>query len=795
MLLPALFPLAKCEINSHVSLENNSHFDFAQKVSENPFHPFKTEIDHTMYPILSKLSTDEINDFCDKTHSKNLIPNFTFQSAEDMNKQAESIQSIKWEQCDLKEEFPEYKGSLNFQYRPAWDVYKELFGDPLLKDHLNVSFEEIFKDGERAFWDAHNCWWWEYVQQQQPENSVVFAYMLASDATQVFKKGDVNLKPLYLIMVNASVPWRRSDRFVKLLAHIPILEEDQYTGTAPFHLYTNKVWHRVHQEVLASMKAREVTGAYIRDGFGKIHYGFPRWMYGIYDWPETKFANLTKDTNNTAMPCGQCVVPKSDFGITQPYPLRTPDYMNFVRSKAATLRSHYGSVTDGRNLQKKFSLKDGISFLETLAGGNPYVMANVDLLHLMFSHGLLEYLINFISLYLKEYHPDENNIIRNKINSYLSSVHPFPGMKIFDGDLFSLCDLNLGQREYQSLIFQLPFAMKGVLEDIFVEPCSLLLDWYICAGMEVHTATSLAQLDEIRLKLRESWSIFEEFSKSELRFSKMHQLDHVVLSIFLFGALKHRDANVSERAHIDQIKIGAKKSKGKKVFTRVIKWIEHRHLKQKLLPVPAPANKKIAANRLTKRGSEKCGLYYFQSVDFLDPRSHLQQCLEEFFQVEDLYNMNISVHGSAYIRQPFVDGARRIIASKSFGKNRSSRHDDIAVSVRDKHGTDVLEYAHTHMFFRCKHIVTNEWVDLALIQWYNYVENYSDSLGVTALNRSDICQVIEIDTIIQQTWLFEGDGEIWYVNDFFDNYLKSKQIDIDGLDESDDEEIQSDTEE
>eukprot|EP00732_Lithocolla_globosa_P006380 Lithocolla_globosa_v1_NODE_7377_length_954_cov_6.968854.p1 type:complete len:197 gc:universal NODE_7377_length_954_cov_6.968854:185-775(+) len=178
-LLPVLFPQPEYSFNAPLDIESNNHLKFKQAVEQNENYPFKTEQDKAMYEVLSKLSKPDVDRFCKTAQSKNTFLNFTLKSADDMNETIESVPSVKFKPCNLKDhdpngDFKHYKGSLLFEFCPAWETLKDIFGDPKLNDHLHFKYEEIKKDGKKAFGEAHTCYWWEYVEKNLPEGAEVF---------------------------------------------------------------------------------------------------------------------------------------------------------------------------------------------------------------------------------------------------------------------------------------------------------------------------------------------------------------------------------------------------------------------------------------------------------------------------------------------------------------------------------------------------------------------------------------------------------------------------------------------
>eukprot|EP00732_Lithocolla_globosa_P000419 Lithocolla_globosa_v1_NODE_128_length_6012_cov_35.307202.p1 type:complete len:517 gc:universal NODE_128_length_6012_cov_35.307202:1719-3269(+) len=516
------------------------------------------------------------------------------------------------------------------------------------------------------------------------------------------------------------------------------------------------------------------------------------------------------------MPCHICCVPASDFGISDIiYPLRGPEYMSFVRQKYFFLRSQWGHMQDADDLLKSFSLKPTSSYLSLLAGGNPFIMANVDMLHLMFAHGLLEWLLHFIEAHIDYQHRNDKPMakkIKKNISDSLKNMPSFPGLKLFTqkNGVFELCDLNLGSSEYECLLLQLPFALNGVLNSTLVAPTLALANWYVCAITANHTDESLVQLDIYKREIQQTWAMFSKYSDSKLRFPKLHQLQHVGFSIKLWGRLKLRDANISEHAHIEKVKHAVRGRTNGRQIVRLIAKTANRNITLNYARA-RPTQKTLKrnkTNRLCGEAYAKYGLHIFRKESsFLAQQgfqvkryTQLESYLWLFFndgaeedQNATLPNMNISVHRSAYINQPFVDRNWRVRAAPSFkGKQR---FDNVTVLVEED-GSDVptIRYCQVLLLFSCVHLHDFKSIELAFVEWYD-LHQTEDRFKTPRMRLSHRFQVIPVESIISQVVLVPDAKfpSLFHLNNLIVKWQASKDTvgdapDTDIISDDDDEE-------
>ena len=162
--------------------------------------------------------------------------------------------------------------------------------------------------------------------------------------------------------------------------------------------------------------------------------------------------------------------------------LRTPATTAHVREQAAQLRD-VGRAEDAKDLLQQHSLQPNEGYLATLTGANTHMQVAVDMLHLMFSHGLVEWFLFFAHAHLEG--KDE---LRSECSDMLKKMPKFPNVKIFTTqDLWKLSDLNLGSAEYEALLLQLPYVFANVVgcADL-VPPALALARWYSLAIKKVN---------------------------------------------------------------------------------------------------------------------------------------------------------------------------------------------------------------------------------------------------------------------------------------------------------------------
>eukprot|EP00733_Pompholyxophrys_punicea_P000161 Pompholyxophrys_punicea_v1_NODE_27_length_5184_cov_24.170599.p1 type:complete len:369 gc:universal NODE_27_length_5184_cov_24.170599:1303-197(-) len=293
----------------HLQISQSSNY--LDLLKDNPNFPFQSQSEKLLVQFFDEnnLSASAVDEFLDKVHRKQIImPDVTISSRADIDKLFNQVPHVPWIDCDLRNFFDAtlYTGDLGMSYQPAWEIYKESFANPQFADSMNLYFRRCSKDGQRAYGPMNTAVWWEYVEGLLPAGSVVFAYLIASDATLVFSKGSKKFHPIYLINGNVDARLRKKDNAIYMIGHVPILDRKDFLGNDTQWLeFTHSVWNAAYEKCFDAMKAHEYTGAWIQDGNGAVHFGFPRFSYGIYDWQELKkatgslFCNLSQYHSNT----------------------------------------------------------------------------------------------------------------------------------------------------------------------------------------------------------------------------------------------------------------------------------------------------------------------------------------------------------------------------------------------------------------------------------------------------------------------------------------------------------------
>eukprot|EP00733_Pompholyxophrys_punicea_P000922 Pompholyxophrys_punicea_v1_NODE_368_length_2146_cov_6.489240.p2 type:complete len:186 gc:universal NODE_368_length_2146_cov_6.489240:986-429(-) len=162
-----------------------------------------------------------------------------------------------------------------------------MFSDPFWAKSLCTKFRKLHKEGKRAFGPLNSGYWWEWTQKNLPKGSALFVYALASDASQIFKKGHKSFWPLYLIFCNSDAHIK-TDRAIQLIGHVPILERGFFRGSdADFSKACLKVWHQAYEASLKCMQNAGINGLTLYDGNDNIYFGYPRLCFLSCDWGDS----------------------------------------------------------------------------------------------------------------------------------------------------------------------------------------------------------------------------------------------------------------------------------------------------------------------------------------------------------------------------------------------------------------------------------------------------------------------------------------------------------------------------
>eukprot|EP00732_Lithocolla_globosa_P000422 Lithocolla_globosa_v1_NODE_128_length_6012_cov_35.307202.p4 type:complete len:154 gc:universal NODE_128_length_6012_cov_35.307202:1032-1493(+) len=150
------------------------------------------------------------------------MPNISFSSASDIEVVLAGAPGVPWCTKNLKPEFPRYLGDTEVTFKHGFDVFKEMFRDPYWNGRLVTNFELCEVNGARLYGPLNSGLWWEFTQSKLPVGSELFPFAIASDSTQIVKKGNKCFWPIYLIFRSVTDSGGKTDRAIQLIGHIPI---------------------------------------------------------------------------------------------------------------------------------------------------------------------------------------------------------------------------------------------------------------------------------------------------------------------------------------------------------------------------------------------------------------------------------------------------------------------------------------------------------------------------------------------------------------------------------------------
>eukprot|EP00734_Pompholyxophrys_sp_LG126_P000186 Pompholyxophrys_sp_v1_NODE_32_length_3580_cov_3.984118.p1 type:complete len:837 gc:universal NODE_32_length_3580_cov_3.984118:2543-33(-) len=797
----------------NVPLPDDVYVDFAE-VDETPwnlkqkdkFFPFKTDSEKYFAEFFerNKVSATEVDKFLADNRKNGFVSNLFYQNANEI----EAIYSRavdEWKTLDILSEFPGcQRDKLEVKFKNGWDMLKCMFSstDP---QKMSFHYREISKNGERAYGPLNSGNWWKNEQRFVPTGACVMPYILFSDKTQVSIKGHVQLHPVYLQLGNVNKEFRTVDSAIQLVAMVPIVMKADFPNLSKsdFRQVCRTIWHRLYELILAPIEVISRRGSWLKDSEGELHWMWPRMAFAVYDWEERNIANMSYGNANCMRPCGVCLCPQEKLSDLSgyKYPLRTPDYMEYILHTASQMMNRHGQILQGRELLKRASLH-GRPCFANLDGCNIYIMANVDPLHHIRSKGLIWRLVDFSQSYISRElrgHPTMIEELLQQIDLYLAKVPCFPHMRVFKNGIFELPPLS--GSEYERLLMQLPFALINVLPGSpLVKPAVDLLKWYINSCRKIHTESTLILLEEQKVAIGNSWNIFRhpEISPSSLNMPKYHDLEHVILPIILWGDQSQRDSSVAEHAHIKKIKKNWARSN--KRLEHSINYIARKNnvdLARSIFNNKSVFPQKVNLhNHLTTRSIDIVGLNAFNDSNFclrffgLRQLKELKLSLSQFFDSnielcftqESIRNVhgsaefmlpsdeNIRVYSSCWIDQPFSALKWRVVSSKSF--HGKPRHDIIEV-WRDNQ----MILGKLCLLFKCKPpfcAKASKLLSLAFVQWF-VPASACPLISTPRYVLSENMEVIDIASIYSHQWLLpEASSELWHNNVFIQQLLEAK---------------------
>ncbi|RHZ82761.1 hypothetical protein Glove_103g91 [Diversispora epigaea] len=533
------------------------------------------------------------------------------------------------------------------------------------------------------------------------------------DATTTDTLGKSSLHPIYVSLGNIPT-WRRNKEDAKqLLGYLPILsaKNEKEKKSSEFKELARETFHNSIKFLLDPLFQGDSVDFNIYD---KDIWFFPRISTIICDWPEACTFSLTYKSANSNYPCHFCLVQREDLiDIKKEVILR-----NHVNMK-----EYFDSNTSNlAGLERVNNYFWSIPNLNIYAATVPDRMHHLDL-------GLFKYQIEFTMELLKK----KKSL--NKVNERIANIPRHSQLKVFKKGI-QLSRLTTS--EYRDMMKIMVF----VVDDLQIENLSeVYVKWnemYLLSRSEKFKESDLENFQ----KAINDWGdlfikLFQNISNSHLKFPKLHSwIYHIVDTIREYGAINGYTTETYESLHKTYVKIPYRLSNKKEVEKQIMENIRRRAI--------------VSRNRVGKTKTPMAFVYTAKLFDFdlsesmieqnkIDPNldKKMIKGFEKFIDCLKIYS-SVTLKNGAILR------TKNDFYHRPWFSN-------IAVNMNEEELSEYLSdkgicYAQTLLITEIR-LPNKSPMHLALVQWYDFIEETPFVYGCPLLRLVEVYNFIEIEAI------------------------------------------------
>ncbi|KIJ16552.1 hypothetical protein PAXINDRAFT_11002 [Paxillus involutus ATCC 200175] len=269
---PELFPRGTTFMNQFFSNQ------YASVREENLYYPFASNVDWQLasWLLCLRLSMAAIDGFLSLELIKQLP--ISFQSAKELRLRAEMLPSGPHWKSHTFHPPTSTKRKVVLYYRDAVDCLQALLSHPLFAAHISFILKKEWLSGNHA-WD---------LQGQIPDGATLLGVVLSSDKTNIsVMTGNQMAHPLLLSLanINADICSKGSLHGHVLLALLPVASFI-HKKTRVCSLLSDQLVHKSLDFILKPLKVAAAVGIMMSDPVGNLRYCFTPLVTYITNTPE-----------------------------------------------------------------------------------------------------------------------------------------------------------------------------------------------------------------------------------------------------------------------------------------------------------------------------------------------------------------------------------------------------------------------------------------------------------------------------------------------------------------------------
>jgi hypothetical protein len=482
---------------------------------------------------------------------------------------------------------------VNFYYVEPRKAITRLLSNKAITNEATLLWEFDPEAYSGSYAEVNSGEWWKrteiQVRREHGRHVHLLPLILCADGSPTSLKGSV--KPAYLSLGNLRLKARLRIDSKECLAYIPdkgFAEDEDDNLSERRRLINFRCWDVLLKKLdMDKLLEWEFEGR-------KIHFAL-RVMFFLGDHPESQALAGVKGSWNTSHPCRHCLVPASRMAfLSETYPPRTEsrrdDIVRKFRESGRTRKNDKESL-----LSFHVDISSASREL-TCFKGRYFKSFPMCIGHVFFSQGLIKRCLGFLLVAISEYGFKVSKGVRELMTSdeLMGSIAkkasvsgkarlreldrrigsmPHFSTRRPDGSMVYLTTFRRGigklsfltGTHYLHLLQIVPVCIGNSGSFFMPEDCRIHMlklfsalhsIVYLVKGTKVWTEETISQYQELIEELSKLLTdrSFVSISPSEMQFSKLHALSHVVDMVREYGAPCNIDTSLYDHAHKDSVK-------------------------------------------------------------------------------------------------------------------------------------------------------------------------------------------------------------------------------------------------
>ncbi|KAG8714243.1 hypothetical protein FRC09_017834 [Ceratobasidium sp. 395] len=471
-----------------------------------------------------------------------------------------------WSHRNMKIQTREGSVTFDLWKRSSLEAVEALIGNKKFDGRIRYAPEQHFRvtpDGRRVRVYSKACtgdWWWR-IQDALGGNATIAPVLLATDSTNLsLISGNAVAWPVYITITNIDKDVRKStsERAMILIGYIPAPNLDFISNLEERRQKKWDVYHACLTEILAPLRKASISGIEMVCADGGVRRVYPIVAGHMADFEEQCLAACTRQSR-----CPICDVPAATRGDGQgDAKLRTR-----LQTLEALRHARRGYTLTQHNL----GLRPNRPYWANLPFATGHMSFVPDALHQIHQGVFKDHMLARWRRLMGA----------GKVDERLMGMPRFPGLRHFKEGISRFFNGQwTGTESREAAKVFLPMV-AGTQPTEAVRAARCIMDFAYRAHLPQLDDDDLDALESDLAEFHEHKDIFilEGALKSERGWNgipKIHMLSHYTHLIREYGAIDGYSTNISERLHIDYVKMPYRASNKVDPIEQMITWLQRR---------------------------------------------------------------------------------------------------------------------------------------------------------------------------------------------------------------------------